>query len=193
MAAIATLPVVLGTGIHSARPAASAVGAGGLYSCTEHSLVYQTDGSSWTTWATLGGTAPTYGSAMYKRTSGNYTTTSTTMVAVDNTNMSLTITTGARRCLVGFVGNVGNSASGDFVELDIDIDGTLQGNGSLGMITQNNAGSTAWNNCSFTMLTAALTAGSHTFKLFWRANGSGTLTMQGSNPPAWFYVTEQGS
>ncbi len=55
MTAIATLPVVLGTGIHSARPAASAVGKGGLYSCTTHGLVYQTDGSSWTTWATLGG------------------------------------------------------------------------------------------------------------------------------------------
>lgn len=53
MAAIGTLPVVLGTGIHSARPAASAVGKGGLYSCTTHSLVYQTDGSSWTTWATI--------------------------------------------------------------------------------------------------------------------------------------------
>ncbi len=57
MAAIGTLPVVLGTGIHSARPAASAVGKGGLYSCTTHSLVYQTDGSSWTTWATLGAAA----------------------------------------------------------------------------------------------------------------------------------------
>lgn len=54
MAAIATLPVLFATGIHSARPAASAVGSGGLYSCTTHSLVYQTDGSSWTTWATLG-------------------------------------------------------------------------------------------------------------------------------------------
>lgn len=55
MAAIATLPVVLGTGDHASRPAASAVGSGGLYSCTTHSLVYQTDGSSWSTWATLGG------------------------------------------------------------------------------------------------------------------------------------------
>lgn len=57
MTAIGTLPIVLGTGIHSARPSASAVGKGGLYSCTTHSLVYQTDGSSWTTWATLGGSS----------------------------------------------------------------------------------------------------------------------------------------
>jgi hypothetical protein len=54
MTAKATLPIVLQTGIHSARPAAADVGKGGLYSCTTHSLVYQTDGSSWTTWATLG-------------------------------------------------------------------------------------------------------------------------------------------
>ncbi len=45
------------TGIHSARPAASAVPAGSLYSCTTHGLIYQSDGSSaWSTYATLGGT-----------------------------------------------------------------------------------------------------------------------------------------
>jgi hypothetical protein len=44
------------TGIHSARPAASAVPAGTLYSCTTHSLIYQSDGiSTWSTYATLGG------------------------------------------------------------------------------------------------------------------------------------------
>lgn len=54
MAAIGTLPVLFSVGIHASRPSASAVGKGGLYSCTTHALVYQTDGSSWTTWATLG-------------------------------------------------------------------------------------------------------------------------------------------
>ena len=51
-----TLPGLLATGDHASRPAASAVGTGALYSCTTHGLVYQTDGSTWTTWATLGGT-----------------------------------------------------------------------------------------------------------------------------------------
>lgn len=60
MAAIGTLPVVLGTGDHASRPAAADVGAGGLYSCTDHDLIYQTDGSSWTTWATVGGAAGGY-------------------------------------------------------------------------------------------------------------------------------------
>lgn len=51
-----TLPALLDTGTHAARPAASAVGTGALYSCTDHNLIYQTDGSSWATWATLTGT-----------------------------------------------------------------------------------------------------------------------------------------
>lgn len=51
-----TLPGLLDTGTHAARPAANAVGSGALYSCTDHSLVYQSDGSSWTTWANLAGT-----------------------------------------------------------------------------------------------------------------------------------------
>lgn len=56
MAAIGTLPVLLGTGTHASRPAATAVGAGGLWACSTHSLIYQTDGATWATWATLGGT-----------------------------------------------------------------------------------------------------------------------------------------
>lgn len=50
-----TLPGLLATGDHASRPAASAVGTGALYSCTTHGLVYQSDGSAWSTWATLGG------------------------------------------------------------------------------------------------------------------------------------------
>ena len=42
----------LQTGNHAGRPAASAGCV--LYSCTDHSLIYRSDGSAWTTWATLG-------------------------------------------------------------------------------------------------------------------------------------------
>lgn len=49
-----TIPGMFLTGDHSSRPAANAVGAGALYSCSDHDLIYQSDGSSWTTWATLG-------------------------------------------------------------------------------------------------------------------------------------------
>lgn len=44
------------TGTHAARPAATAVPPGSLYSCTTHALIYQSDGTTWTTYATLGST-----------------------------------------------------------------------------------------------------------------------------------------
>lgn len=44
------------SGLHASRPAATAVPAGTLYSCTTHSLIYQSDGSTWSTYATLGST-----------------------------------------------------------------------------------------------------------------------------------------
>jgi len=53
MTAIATLPVLLQTGNHAGRPAASAVGSGALYNCTTHGLVYQQLAGSWGTWLTL--------------------------------------------------------------------------------------------------------------------------------------------
>lgn len=43
-------------GTHAARPAATAVPEGTLYACTDHGLIYQSDGATWSTWATLGGT-----------------------------------------------------------------------------------------------------------------------------------------
>lgn len=52
-----TLPGILLTGDHASRPAANAVASGALYQCDTHSLIYQSDGSSWSTWATLGGGA----------------------------------------------------------------------------------------------------------------------------------------
>lgn len=42
------------SGTHAARPAASAGCI--LYSCTDHALVYRSDGTAWATWLTLGGT-----------------------------------------------------------------------------------------------------------------------------------------
>ena len=43
------------TGTHASRPTATTVPAGTLYSCSDHGLVYQSDGATWSTWATLGG------------------------------------------------------------------------------------------------------------------------------------------
>lgn len=46
-------------GDHASRPAFGSVPAGTLYACSDHSLIYQSDGvAAWSTWATLGGGAP---------------------------------------------------------------------------------------------------------------------------------------
>lgn len=45
-------------GDHASRPAATAVPAGTLYACSDHGLIYQSDGATWATWASLGGGAP---------------------------------------------------------------------------------------------------------------------------------------
>lgn len=45
---------LLGPDTHANRPAATAVPQGTLYSCSDHDLIYQSDGSAWATWATLG-------------------------------------------------------------------------------------------------------------------------------------------
>lgn len=55
--ATTTLPGLFDSGDHASRPTASAVGSGALYACSTHALIYQSDGSSWSTWATLGGGA----------------------------------------------------------------------------------------------------------------------------------------
>src|SRR5262245_42222890 len=45
------------TGTHASRPSATVVPEGTLYSCTDHSLIYQSNGSAWSTYATLGGSS----------------------------------------------------------------------------------------------------------------------------------------
>ena len=45
-----TLPGFMLTGDHASRPAANAVAVGALYSCSDHSKIYQSDGSSWSDW-----------------------------------------------------------------------------------------------------------------------------------------------
>jgi len=56
----ATVQGILLDGDHASLPAAGDPPVGSIYSCSTHSLIYQTDGATWSTWATLG-TAFTYG------------------------------------------------------------------------------------------------------------------------------------
>ena len=50
MIAPATVPGVLRTGIHSARPAATDVAVGTIYACSTHGTIDQSDGATWSTY-----------------------------------------------------------------------------------------------------------------------------------------------
>lgn len=111
MANTTGLPVLFATGIHASRPAASAVGSGGLYSCTTHSLVYQTDGSSWTTWATLG-----TGSGTVTTVKDEGSNLSTAVVSLDFVGAGVTAT-GTTAVTVTIPGGGGGSSALAFVYL----------------------------------------------------------------------------
>lgn len=86
--AVITIPGMFLTGTHAARPAAADVGIGSLYACSDHTLVYQSDGSSWTTWFDPTGGAGGTGQGLVdyefaKRVSGDITLNSTSWANVD--------------------------------------------------------------------------------------------------------------
>jgi hypothetical protein len=191
-----TLPALLGTGDHASRPAANTVGSGALYSCSDHDLVYQSDGSAWSTWATLGGSgAANLQSARYVRTAGNYAITgagSDSFANVDNTNLSFTFTTGARKVLLGWTSSVSVSNAAGGTCWDIELDGSRVSGVANGLLFVPQHATVESVPIAFTYLTDTLTAASHTFKLQWRQfTTSHTATINGSDPVAVFYAIEQ--
>jgi hypothetical protein len=156
----------------------------------DDTLVLAPDGAGGVEFRAEAGGGGSLAAASYKRTSGNYSTASTTFVNVDGTNLSLSITTGARRVQIGFVGALSGSTQ-DTVLLDVTVDGTRVG-GDRG-ITAQMINSPFYTNASFTFLTDVLSAASHTFNLQWATLGGATATLHGvtaSNPTCQFYVLE---
>lgn len=143
----------------------------------------------WTETTAAAGAATALQSGRVVRSSGNITTTSTSFV--DVTGASITITTGARKCLVGVVGVAHNSDVAGQVVLDVNIDGTREGAAATtGLLNvRQHATASEHMNISFTHLTDTLTAASHTFKLQWLV-GTGTATILASDPVFVFWVAE---
>lgn len=74
-------------GNHAGRPAATAVPGGTLYSCTDHNLIYQSDGATWSTWATLGAAEiPFIGCEANRTTTQTITTATVTPVQFNGTD-----------------------------------------------------------------------------------------------------------
>ena len=102
----------------------------------------------------------------------DYTTTSTSWVDVDSTNLALTITTSGGDVVVQFHGNffIGSAA---YMLLDIDVDGSRIG-GDDGIFRYTNG--SYYQTVSCTRLITGLSAGEHTFTLQWKvSSGTGTL------------------
>lgn len=117
----------------------------------------------------------------YIRTTGDYSTTSTSYVDIDATNMSATITTTGGDVIVTFAGTVTISSSG-LGHIAIDYDGTVYA--PIYMKTRDNV--------SFSLIFDNVSAGSHTFTMQWKNAGPGvTATLSGnSDTSAHFSVRE---
>lgn len=145
-------------------------GAPTLATLTAGSNVTVTNGAGSITIASsdaVGGT----NAARVKRTAGNVTTTSTTLV--DFTGASITLTTGANPVIVLWEASCENNDATGTVEFNVDIDGTLQ-LGTEGIAFVQHATAGEFMNCSFGILTDTLTAASHTVKLQWDVETAGT-------------------
>lgn len=121
---------------------------------------------------------------------GDYTTTSTSFVAVDATNLTLTLLThDPHRVQITLVGTAFNTTIADTVRLDVLVDGTRLG-GTNGITGLKQAVASDEYPLSITYVTDPLPAGIHTFQLQWLVNaGTGTLSA-GSATPLRFAVVE---
>lgn len=118
-----------------------------------------------------------------KTQAGPYTTSSGSVVDIDGTNLSITITTGARRVLIGMNVVYKISATSGNAYLQFKTDGTYGGDIIYGMVDD----TTRNYPMTLTYLTDVLSAGSHTFKAGFAVDGSLTLTLNN----VVFWVAEQ--
>lgn len=123
---------------------------------------------------TAGSAAATPAYQKTKLTTGDVSTTSTSLV--DMTGVTVTITTGARPVHISFSGSTSGAATA-ITTFNVDIDGTLQF-GTSGIAYQL-YGSSGYLVC-IAFDSDVLTAGEHTIKIQWKVN-SGTGVMAASS------------
>lgn len=112
----------------------------------------------------------------YMDEAADLTTTSTTFVDTSATALSATITTGGGVMLLGFSASVASGAGSNAYRafFDVAVDGTRIGLDD-GLISHYGPYTAS---ASFTVVTAALAAGSHTFKVQWKvSNALNTTTL----------------
>jgi len=122
----------------------------------------------------------------------DYTTTSSTFVDIDNTNLSLDLTITGDTVLVGFIGSFrGNNLV--FIDVSVDSSRVAGDDGIFGQGTFNTLPGLPAN---FVLPVTGLTPGLRNFKLQWKTNGTAYLyagagTSNGDIHPR-FFVVEMG-
>lgn len=123
--------------------------------------------------------------ATVRGASTNITSTSTTITAVDDAQFTLTLVTTGAALQLAFSGYISHSVANTAVLFDILIDDTNWASSLTNTAVTNNL----WSPRPVTAATivnvelahvlpaGALAAGTHTFKLRWRAGAAGTITL----------------
>src|SRR6266568_292591 len=128
------------------------------------------------------------GQAINRNNVGDYTTTSTSFVNVDNTNLAITATISSGTVIIAVTATAFNAA-GNSMYFDLEIDGVREG-GTDGLIKVIMTNPT---NVSFTWVKTGLSVGSHTFKLQWKVTASaGHLQSNSADCRLGFSVKELG-
>lgn len=209
MAGIITVPGMFLTGNHAGRPAANTVGKGSLYACSTHTLVYQSDGSSWSTWFTASSSSATgqglVDYAFVQRTAGNVTTNNTSWTDVTGPmDLTMTAATADRVhvCLSG--GAYGTEA----VTLNLtamtivsaspvnDIaTGTTPSNTTLGVgawRAPSGAPMAYGGGMIYALQAGDISGGTVTLRLRYRSASATNRTLTASDPPLFFYAFNLG-
>lgn len=126
--------------------------------------------------------------AIARDNGGAYSTSSSTFVDVDGTNLSITINSATGRAWVTFHGTLySNGDVSALGRLDVTVDGTRIG-GTDGLATQ--FWTTAAAHMQIHHPVLGLTPGSHTFKLQWKIGGGAAYMFASAGQPAYFSVVE---
>lgn len=122
-------------------------------------------------------------------TSGDITGWTTTTFTEISSSLRITITTGARRCLCTWSLMATNNSNSQ-QQVDVDVDGTRLGQ-TFGLVFAGGLPSGANANLAGSVVTSALSAASHTFKLMFRVDGNtSTIYASTSIAPIIFSVVE---
>ena len=120
-------------------------------------------------------------SSVIRRNNGSdYTTTSTSFVDIDATNLAITFAVSGTAVLITFAGALRIAAATNQADFDVTVDGVRYGLGANGLISMNLPNASVDNLVSFSVLVTGLAAGSHTFKVQWKVSGS-TLTLRATS------------